>query len=374
MDWLEQTKAWLNPPKDPVLTEIFAYQTQVLPTLWLVGKTGAGKSSLIQAITGDSRAVIGNGFQPCTRTSHVYDFPQDKPLLRFLDTRGLAEAGYDASEDIAECEHRSHALVVVMKADDPEQSAVLRVLQQVKASGKIHHAIVVHTAMLTLPDEHERQQALAYNQQQVEHVLGQTLPQVVVDFVGEAGQPVGIMALQQALADMLPIVAQLHQMVDNRDQESLAFAQVHQEVLWYAGGAAAVDVIPIAGWVAVPALQGKMLHSLANQYGLVWNKRMISELITALGVGFSIRYASRFAVMQLLELVPVYGQTVGAATAATLSFLTTYALGRVAGKYFYHRCRGESVNSEELQALYRQVFADMWDLRQHEQQQTKLDH
>ena len=261
-----------------------------------------------------------------------------------------------------------------MKADDPEQSAVLRVLQQVKASGKIHHAIVVHTAMLTLPDEHERQQALAYNQQQVEHVLGQTLPQVVVDFIGEAGQPVGIVALQQALADMLPIVAQLHQMVDNRDQESLAFAQVHQEVLWYAGGAAAVDVIPIAGWIAVPALQGKMLHSLANQYGLVWNKRMISELITALGVGFSIRYASRFAVMQLLELVPVYGQTVGAATAATLSFLTTYALGRVAGKYFYHRCRGESVNSEELQALYRQVFADMWDLRQHEQQQTKLDH
>ena len=366
MDWLERTKAWLNPDKNPALTEIFQHQIQVLPTLWLLGKTGAGKSSLIHALTGDTRVVIGNGFQPCTRTAQAYDFPQDKPLLRFLDTRGLAEASYDASEDIAACENRSHALVVLLKVDDPEQSDVLRALHQVHASGKIQHMIVVHTGMLLLEDLAQRQQAIAYNQQQVEAVLGKMLTHVVVDFVGADGNALGVSELQRVLADTLPIIAQMQQDREYADQEQASFAQVRNELLWYAGAAAAADTIPIAGWVAVPAIQGKMLHSLANQYGLPWDKQLIYSLIATLGTGFTLRYAARLGATQLLELIPVYGQTVGAAAAASVSFLTTYAFGRVAAKYFYHRCRGESVKTEDLQALYKQVFSDSLMLRNHD--------
>ena len=36
---------------------------------------------------------------PCTQSFRRYDFPSEKPLLRFLDTRGLAEADYNADED-----------------------------------------------------------------------------------------------------------------------------------------------------------------------------------------------------------------------------------------------------------------------------------
>ena len=366
MVWLEQAKAWLNPDKNPALAEIFQHQTQVLPTLWLLGKTGAGKSSLIQAITGDPRIVIGNGFQPCTRTAQAYDFPQDKPLLRFMDTRGLSEAGYDASEDIAACENRSHALVVLMKVDDPEQGDVLQALRQIHASGRIQHMIVVHTGMLLLEDKPQRQQAIAYNQQQVEAVWGNTVTSVVVDFIGEEGNPIGLEPLRHVLAETLPIIAQMQQERAYTDKEHESFAQVRHEVLWYAGASAAADTIPIAGWVAVPAIQGKMLHSLANQYGLTWNKQLIYSLIATLGTGFTLRYAARLGATQLLELIPVYGQTVGAATAASFSFLTTYAFGRVAAKYFYHRCRGENVKTEDLQALYTQVFSDPLIRRNHE--------
>src|SRR5262249_34928414 len=63
--------------------------------VWLLGKTGAGKTAVIAALAGDERAEVGQGFAPCTRTAAFYDVPAEAPLLRFLDTRGLDEASYD---------------------------------------------------------------------------------------------------------------------------------------------------------------------------------------------------------------------------------------------------------------------------------------
>ena len=56
--------------------------------VWLLGKTGAGKTAIIAALTGDARAEVGLGFEPCTPTAGFYDVPSEAPLLRFLDTRG----------------------------------------------------------------------------------------------------------------------------------------------------------------------------------------------------------------------------------------------------------------------------------------------
>src|SRR5262245_66419985 len=72
------------------------------PVIWLFGKVQSGKTAIIRALTGAERAQIGSGFAPCTRWATRYDFPNtDFPLATFLDTRGLGEAGYDHSEDVA---------------------------------------------------------------------------------------------------------------------------------------------------------------------------------------------------------------------------------------------------------------------------------
>jgi hypothetical protein len=68
--------------------------------VWLLGKTGAGKTAIIAALTGDTRAEVGLGFEPCTRTAAFYDIPPEAPLLRFLDTRGVGEVSYDAGNDM----------------------------------------------------------------------------------------------------------------------------------------------------------------------------------------------------------------------------------------------------------------------------------
>ena len=62
------------------------------PVFWLIGKVQSGKSSIVRALTGSEIALIGNGFQACTKNSRIYHFPDPEHcLLRFLDTRGLGE-------------------------------------------------------------------------------------------------------------------------------------------------------------------------------------------------------------------------------------------------------------------------------------------
>ena len=92
--------------KEELVNQASLYHDSHLPTLWLLGKTGAGKSSLVQSITGNSEAEIGKGFRPCTQTARQFVFPESKPVLQFLDTRGLSESGYDAgyeSPAVAAC-------------------------------------------------------------------------------------------------------------------------------------------------------------------------------------------------------------------------------------------------------------------------------
>ncbi len=333
-----------------------SYRADHLPTLWLLGKTGAGKSSLIHAVTGNDKVEIGNGFRPCTMTAQSYDFPLDKPLLRFLDTRGLADSDYDATEDIVACQNRSHAVIVVMKAEDPEQSHVHNALRQIRKSGGLNPILLVHTGIELISDENERRQCIAHNQAGVEKIWGRPVDSVALDFEKEDGTTVGVDLLIDKLGELMPLLSELTAGQSGRSMEQRTFSALKKEILWYSGTAGASDVIPFAGLVSVPAIQAKMLHAIAGRYGVEWNKKAMAEFAGALGAGFGVQYASRLGIRQMVKLIPFYGQTIGSATAAFVSFCATYAIGRVACKYLYHKSRGERVSKEEMRAMYKKAF------------------
>ncbi|EGU60288.1 hypothetical protein VINI7043_06665 [Vibrio nigripulchritudo ATCC 27043] len=348
-------KDFINPGKNPDLSSAHDYQNSHLPTLWLLGKTGAGKSSFIQALTGLSEVEVGNGFAPCTMTSSAYDFPQDTPVLRFLDTRGLGEANYDPSEDIRICADQGHALIIVAKVDEPEQSSVINALKQIRKQSEIKHLLVVHTAINSV-SEADRKRMVEHNQQQFESAWGKPVKSVDVDFDCESQDFYHREELIEMLSEMLPIVGLMVEEKEYANLEEQNFDKLENEVLWYSGSASASDLVPAVGLVSVPAIQAKMLHSLANQYGVEWSKRTFSELIGTLGTSFGIQYGVKLGARQLVKLIPGYGQTVGAVAAAAVSFGTTYGLGRAACYYFYHKSKGESVSSEAMQQLYKDAF------------------
>ncbi|PMH44617.1 kinase [Vibrio sp. 10N.286.49.B3] len=351
----DKIKKALNPSKNPDLLQACDYQCQHLPTLWLLGKTGAGKSSLIQSITGLSSVEVGNGFAPCTMTAQAYDFPQEKPVMRFLDTRGLGEAEYDPSDDLDAINPSSHGLVVVMKADDPEQSSLLAALKRIKKQKIIRQLLLVHSGV-QLVDESERARLIAFNHSQVAGIWGKDFATVTVDFHADKYSDDHSSHLIDSLIKLLPIIEMMVIDKTHSSIEESNFNQVEKEILWYAGSAGVSDLVPAVGLVTVPTLQAKMLHSLANQYGVEWNKRILGELVATLGSSFAMQYSIKLGARQLVKFIPVYGQTVGSVTAAAMSFGTTYGLGRAACFYFYHKSKGEPVSQQKMQTLYKNAL------------------
>ena len=359
--WRRWYQALVQPEPSPALEAALSRHRETLPVLWLLGKTGAGKTSVIQRLTGDSRAEIGNGFEPCTQSSRHYDHPQDAPVMRFLDTRGLGEAQYDPAADLAAAKGGSHALLVLTRADDPAQADILQALHSLQLADDELAILHVHTALHTVTSN-ELERAILFNSQQIGTALKNQPPTVRIDFTdpedGFEDSNVGLSDLREAIINLVPELARVLTRRDGNDQEEILYLAQRREITGYASAAAAVDLMPAVGLIAVPSLQGKMLHALAGRYDIAWDRRMATEFVAAMGSGFLYRYVLSLGGRQLAKFIPVYGQSAGAAAAASISFASTYALGRAACLYLYRRKHHQSLDPEQLRAAFTNAFKE----------------
>lgn len=386
LSWREIWSAVLNPEPTPAQSAAIASSARQNATVvWLLGKVQSGKTSIVRALTGHTNAEIGNGYAPCTRTSRVFDFPAEAPVIRFLDTRGLGEVQYDPAEDLSFCESQAHLLVVVMKALDPQQQAIVDVVRGVRARRPSWPVIVAQTGLhegyppgmqhpepdpfgndatdadrRLIPDDLMR--ALSYQRRLFADLPGSgPVAFVPIDFtLPEDGyRPVyfGLERFVDALAAAAPagLVAALEELAHKaNDARTL---RAHPHVVGYSTAAAAVDSIPLAGFIGVPGIQAKMLHSLSRIYGIRWDRRTLGEFAGAIGTGTVLKLLSHLGVRQISRLIPVYGQTVGAVAASAASFATTFALGKAACYFLARRRAGES-DFSGVAAIYRGALAE----------------
>src|SRR5262249_20664216 len=130
------------------------------PAFWLFGKTQSGKTSLVKFLTGADDAEIGHGFQPCTRFSRYYEFPNaDAPVLRFLDTRGVDEPGYDPNVDLEKFGQTAHVVIVTVKALDFAQENVVHHLRKIREANPGRPVLL---ALTCLHEAYPQQQHPAY--------------------------------------------------------------------------------------------------------------------------------------------------------------------------------------------------------------------
>jgi len=356
------------------------------PVVWLVGKVQSGKTSIIRELTQAPDAEIGSGFEACTKTARVFDFPGEAPILRFLDTRGLGEVAYDPAEDIAFCESRSHLLLAVVKALDAQQGPVLSVIRAARKRHPDWPVVVAQTCLHEGYGAGVRQHILPYPLGEspstagvpdplvraLEHqrTLFQSLPGrqaptfVPIDFTqaGDGFEPIayGREGLIGALIAAAPAaVAVALAELPHAQDDSLA-SRFNAHVLGFALAAGASDAFPVAGVIAVPVVQAAMLQQLAKLCGASWDRRAYVEFGAALGAGTLVRTASSFGVRQLVKLIPVYGQTAGAAAAAASSFAATYAIGKAAIYFLMRRQQGR--RTAEVASVYRDALAQAFGL------------
>lgn len=323
-----------------------------VPVLWLLGKTGAGKTSLIRALTGATQAEIGNGYMPCTRSSVVYDFPPDEPAMRFLDTRGLGEVGYDPSEDLAACESATHLLLVLARLDDPVQGAVAEALTRIRQRRRMP-AVVLHTAA-DCGSRDERARARAATQARFDAAWDQPLASLELSLA--TPETADLTALSAQLQAMLPGVTMLLERQKAVDAEDAEFQANRSFILRYTAAATAAGGLPLVGAASVPALQATMLAGLASRYRIDWTRKQLTAFLAALGTGVLGGQAVALLGRELALLIPGIGQTVGPVLSASWGLASTYAIGRAAAYWMYRTREGLRIDEAELRSRYEAAF------------------
>lgn len=325
-----------------------------IPVLWLLGKTGAGKSSLVQAMTGKNAAEIGNGFAPCTRTAEAFDFPEGDPVLRFLDTRGLGEAGYRPDADLASNGDASQMILLLSRLDDPVQGNVAEALAKVVRKKPDLPVVVLHTAADKVPDQAERRRIRSANQSLFEKAVKRDLPSLELDL--STPSKADLLGLKKELAITLPSVALLLDRRKASDAEEGAFLARRGTILRYAGMATASGAVPVVGAATAPALQLALVTALANSYGLPWDRDRLIAFVGALGTGVVGGALVSILGRSLAGLIPVVGQTAIPVLTAGYGFASTYAVGRAAAYWMYHTKAGRAVDEQALRDRYLAAF------------------
>lgn len=373
--WQSLCDAVLAPQASATKVESKLRQSQrdlPVPVIWLIGKAQSGKTSIVRAITGSSNAEIGNGYQPCTRTASLYAFPDETScLLRFLDTRGLGEAGYDPKEDLDFCRDQAHLVIVVIKAMDHAQKPVLDVLASIRKTRPSWPIIVVQTSLhegyeqrtdphplpypfdtdpwpttiannLARSLQHQRREFSKFSKRFV--AVDLTLPQ---DQMEPANY--GLESLWTAIEEEFP--HGLRSILESQPAFRTEFEDIYYSTAWKhilsysvaAGGAGAVPW-PLIDIPVVIGIQAKMFHAISSIYGQPLTRQLMTEFGTAVGGSMLVRFVRSL----LSKLVPVFGSVFGAAYNAA----TTYALGCTLCWYFAQLKRGATPDANQLRAFY----------------------
>lgn len=348
------------------------------PVFWLLGKTQSGKTSIIRALTGDSRAQIGNGMHACTKTALIYDFPGPQDcMMRFLDTRGLGEVDYDPGSDIEAFQEQTHVLIVVMKAMDHAQDAVMQAVRSVHKAKPDWPVVVVQTALHEgYPDagfEHPSPYPFggdAWSHAVPENLRRSLLAQrklfkgidarfVALDLtLPEDGyRPVnyGLEAFWSSLEEALPhgIALMLHEMKDMRKELHEMYSKAaHPHIVAYSllSGVAGAMPVPFVDIPMVTLVQTKMFHTIASIHNYKLDRKSWAEISSALGLSLLANIGRR----ELVKLIPVYGLAVS----SVLTAATTFALGKTLTVYFRNLRSGTEISNE----LFRKIYAEQFDL------------
>lgn len=355
-------------------------QITPVPCLWLFGKTGSGKTSVIHFLTGAEDAVIGEGFRPQTKTSRRFDFPDSTdPLLRFLDTRGLAEASYDPTDDIQQFSQSTQMVIVTVRVTDHALSNLLPPLREIRraspelpillvltclheAAGRIdlsdgpdpflsttvNATVKANDATAALPTA--LSDLIAQKRNQFEGLYDALIP---IDLTrledGFADPEFGGERLKRAILEKLPhAYRQALLALNQADGRQLSKLQRRSrwQVLTSSALAGTAGVVPLP-WLDIPAVLSIQAH-MATRIAAIYEQDITPARWALLSSAAGTRIAIQLALREALKIIPFLGMAVGAASA----FAFTYALGMSWDWYFASLQKGRVPSEADLREVF----------------------
>jgi predicted GTPase len=363
------------------------------PALALVGRRGAGKSSVVNALFGAKLAELGH-VTAQTGRGRWYDYDKDGGAMSILDTRGLQEGSAPAEADQARSALESIALelrtkapdvvVFVVKASDVDSAidADLDALEQVYDEVRRAHrtepplvAVVTHCDLLEPkttrlhepgvdPDSEDAQEKMRHvaAAERAASAKLDSRPRLRDRHVATLGVSAymswrsdgSLRADERWRTTDLAVTLFRHLPDAGRAelaratqvlavQEELATTLTKATAAVCAGIAAAP--IPVADVVPLTTLQAGLVAGIAWIGGRSVDKRGTSEFLTGLGANVGAAFALRETFRALMKVIAPGG---GPVISATIAFSGTMAIGAAARAYFI---RGLSL--EDAKRVFR---------------------
>lgn len=347
------------------------------PRFALVGRRGAGKSSLINAVFGREVAPVGHE-RATTGRARWERYQGALGELEILDTRGLQEGAAPSEDDPAPSAEASilaaleatapDALLLVVKATEVDAAihadldALARIADRV---ARAHHHRVPLVAVLThadtvepknvalhRPDEAEpadlaekldrvsRLEALLRERVALHPALAADLVTVTAVSAYQSWRADGSLRADERwridrllgfLLEELPEEAAvgLARLSQLRALRRDVARRVVNATAVVAGGVAAVP-IPVADLVPITALQVQMVVAVAHIGGRSLDARGVAEFLAGLGLQTGAAIGLRQLARQLVKLLP----GVGTAASAAVASAGTKAIGEAAIAWF----------------------------------------
>lgn len=336
---------------------------QNLSTLNIIvaGKTGVGKSTLINAVFKDELAETGMG-RPVT--NHMRKITKKDIPLVIYDTRGF-ELGKDVQEDVKkevfDTINKGLATKDINKAIhciwycintasnriEPEEIEWLRELSRENHVTQVPIIVVLTQSISRKNADKMRQMILDENLDiiQVIPVLAKDFEIEDVGIVKSFGLEKLIEVMGEALPDELLDTLQHVQIASLSEKKRRASKVVATGALAATGQGAAP--IPFADATLLIPTQVGMIASITVIFGFDVNKSVITALLSSTIGSGGATLLGRAVVANILKLVPAAGSIAGGAISAATAGVITAALGSAYIAFMELVYKGE-MNIEDL--------------------------
>lgn len=307
----------------------------------VVGKTGVGKSTLVNAIFRENLATTGTG-RPVTQRMCKYT-KQDVPLAIY-DTKGF-ELGNEAqqevkeellktikeghkTEDIAKMIHCIwYCVSVTSSRFEPEEIQWIKDFTT-KNQYQVPIIIVLTQAFFKKKAQEMKNQIEAENLDvvQVVPVLAQDCNEFDDGHIVKAyGTDTLIEIMQRVLPDGLGDTLMHVQQVNLELKKKKAQAAVGAAVTSAIG--ATLSPIPFSDAALLIPIEITMLASITVVFGFDANKTLLTTLVSSVVGPGSMTVAGKALVANVLKMIPGGGTLVGVAISGGTAILLTTALG-----------------------------------------------
>ena len=294
----------------------------------ITGKTGVGKSTLINSVFGQDLAKVGVG-TPVTK--NIQEYTKDGIPISLFDTRGLELGNYqeiakELKDEIGKrrgADPDKHINICWYCINDTSkrlEDCEFEFVRELSSSVKV---IVVLTQSLNKEDK------TFYNFiKEKFYSIAQVIPVLALPYPTPLGDipSFGLNDLIAITKDVLPEAQKSAFIAAQKIDLAAKVTKARSFVAGAAAAAAAAGAVPIpfSDAAVLAPIQVGMIASISLTMGLELNKAFLTTIVTSAAGVIGASYAGRAIVSGLLKLIPGAGTLVGGAiSAATAATLTT---------------------------------------------------